>query len=63
MGHMKTVSMLINKGKELKIAYDQAVKRGDVKFEFDGGTYYTVYAKHVLDYIEMYNKKINKNGQ
>ena len=62
MGHMKSVSMLINKGKELKMAYDKAVEKGEVKFEFYGGIYYTVYAKHVLDYIEMYKKKINKNG-
>ena len=60
MGHMKMVSMLISKGKELKIAYNKAVKDGKVKFEFDGGTYYTVYAKHVLDYIEMYKKKVKK---
>ena len=54
------VSMLIDKGRELKIAYDRAVKEEMIKFEFDGGTYYTVYAKHVLDYIEMYKKKIKK---
>ena len=58
MGHMKMVSMLIGKGRELKIAYDRAVEEKVEKFEFDGGTYYTVYAKHVLDYIEMYKKKI-----
>ena len=60
MGHMKMVSMLIDKGRELKIAYDRAVKEEMVKFEFDGGMYYTIYAKHVLDYIEMYKKKIKK---
>ena len=60
MGHMKMVSMLIDKGRELKIAYDRAVEEKVEKFEFDGGTYYTVYAKHVLDYIEMYKKKIKK---
>ena len=60
MGHMKMVSMLIDKGKELKIAYDREIKEEMVKFEFDGVTYYTIYEKHVLDYIEMYKKKTKK---
>ena len=56
MGNMKLVSMLVKKEADLKRAYKKAIKDGVVKFKFEGQVFYTVYAKHVLDYIIHYKQ-------
>jgi len=62
MGNMKLVSMLVKKETDLKRAYKKAIKGEEVKFKFEGQVFYTVYAKHVLDYIIHY-KQLLKDGR
>jgi|TARA_Y100000310_G_C20553952_1_gene749570 hypothetical protein len=57
MGKMKLISMLVEKEKALRKAYNRAVEYEKIKFDFEGQTFYTPYAKHVLDYINDYKKQ------
>jgi len=42
----------------LKRAHTKALKLGTDKFEFRGNTYYTVYAKYVLEYLKPLYRKM-----
>ncbi|QDP46385.1 MAG: hypothetical protein GOVbin1709_47 [Prokaryotic dsDNA virus sp.] len=62
MAKMKLVSILVEKEKSLREAYEAAIEDEQVRFHFEGAMYYTTYAKHLLDYINDY-KKLLKNEQ
>mgnify|MGYP003147354429 CR=1 FL=1 len=59
---MKLISMLVEKEKGLRKAYNEAVEYESVTFNFEGQLFYTAYAKHLLDYIDNYKKQL-KNGK
>lgn len=60
---MESTSILFDKAKlsEFKIAFEEAKKRNDHYFMFDGNEFFIGYAKYAIEYLENEFKKSKEN--